>query len=50
MSLDEAIQHPFFNEIREKFSCKMTSENVKIDFDNEDLDIDELKILFRKEI
>ena len=35
MSLDEAIQHPFFTEIREKYTCQMKPEDIKINFDND---------------
>lgn len=49
LSLDEAINHPFFKDFK-KDSGKTKGSKVKLDFEDEDLDLNELRKLFKKEL
>ena len=43
MTLEEAINHPFLKDIKDKQSDEVVASVVKIEFDNKQLDFDELR-------
>ena len=52
MNIDDAIAHPFFDRVRKEnnLTKKVKGSKVELNFDNEQLDLNQLRKLFINEL
>ena len=52
ISLDDAIKHPFFDNVRKSndFTHQIKGTNVSLDFESQDLNLKQLRALFIEEL